>query len=368
MYNNAVFRQNSGEETVDFYLKSYHHENGNTAYEKRDYDFIDPAILESSQLEIDKYNRIIGVKNPDSALRLPLEQRLCPYCHNNLIKKFGMYEARYIAIVGVPNSGKTTMLAAINAALRNKAWRWGSLDSEASRPLDDITEKYCRNETSARTATKSIQGPYFYKLNCANIAKSFSNSEQHIVFLDIPGEIYMNANRIGRSLAKYLEKADGVIFVIDSAEAISNTIRINNILDAFDQTGIASNKKVAIVFNKFDKITEPLGISDALAMNLPPKKTDGPIDTYAIKEQSKSIVSLMLGQGANIKNQAQVSLANCMNKIQLVFGKDDSCVFTTRLLVENSDDTFIFKYDGAETPFLWLLSEMNAFPKTPNKK
>lgn len=381
-YNNVVFRCNSGEQMVDNYLKAYHMANGNPTFEREDYWVLDPALLDVNQIEVDaEEGTIRGVENPERSMPLPLTTRLCPYCHNELLRSFGKKEARYIAVVGVPNSGKTTFLAAVNASLRKtrKFSYWGSLDAERTRPLDDVTNKYVANDSSARVATKAVQGPYFYHLQHSYTSPKGEaiKTDQDIIFFDIPGEFYTSPETVSSRLASYLENADGIIFIVNSAEDIEHKeaiargetgsmVSVTNILDAFHQAGIVKNKKVAIVFNKLDKVKKELSL-DNLDMFVP-DATDEFIDSDAIAEKSKRISTLMLGEGAGITNETQNALFSYMKQIELSFGKN-SRIFATRLLVEkDNSDEYFFRCDGAETPLLWLLSEIGAFPKKPKEK
>lgn len=383
-YNDAVFRCNMGIKRQDDYLKAYHMENGNFAFSREDYDFIDPADLSKNQIEMDNEHRIIGVENPNPAMHLPLQQRLCPYCHNDLLKSFGKEETRYVAVVGVPSSGKTTYLAALNDRMRQQDWTWFSLDTEKSTPLDNVTDLYCANQPGIRVATKSIQGPYLYELNYSN-NQTREEMKSHIIFFDVPGEFYSDANKISQKLAQFLEKADGIIFIINAAEEVEHQreiqeedfvrnvetkkiIKVTDILQAFTQADIIKNKKTAIIFNKIDLIENEINLNQQTKLAIFPKETTGPIDPVEIDNLSTYTISQILGAGASVQNPTQKALHGYMKKINQVFG-NDSRVFATRLIIEDKEDPQKYKFlsDGAETPFLWLLSEMGVYPRIQKK-
>lgn len=364
-YNNAVFRCTTGEKTVDRYLKEYQAIScGNMAFEREDFRFIDPAFLKKVQIETDNEGRIVKVEDPDPSATYPLEQRLCPYCHNKLIRNFGKKKTKYIAVVGVTNSGKTTFLSAVNASLRNRDWSWESLDYNQNMPLEDVTNMYSNNEAAAQVATREIQGPYYYELGCS-VADKKEEFENHIVFLDVPGEFYCNPDKLSNALKQYLSSVDGMIFIINAAEGVdvSNSTRVanaNDILQAFGQQGIEGNKKVAIVFNKLDLVTSQLGVtqmSDFLA-----EPTDDVVNTADINLRSERIVSLMLAEG-QVQNPTQDRLSAYMNRIKRAFGNSYKVFATSLVLEDRNNGTFHFRTQGAETPFLWLLSEIGAFPK-----
>ena len=364
-YNNAVFRCTTGEKIVDKYLKEYQAIScGNLVFEKEDFRYIDPAFLKKAQIELDDDGRIIKVEDPDPSSVYPLEQRLCPYCHNRLIRNFGKKKAKYIAVVGVTHSGKTTFLSAVNASLRNRSWSWESLDYNQNMPLEDVTDMYIKNSASAQVATRDIQGPYYYELKCSPREKK-DNFETHIVFLDVPGEFYSNPEKLSNALKIYLSSVDGIIFIINAAEEVEKAgdgrvVNANDILQAFSQQGIEGNKKVAIVFNKLDLVTGQLGIkqlSDFLTV-----ATGDAVDTVTVNEQSERIVDLMLAEG-QLQNPTQRQLNAYMKRIQQAFGNSGK-MFATSLVLENKETgEFHFRPQGAETPFLWLLSEIGAFPK-----
>lgn len=369
-YNNAVFRCTTGEKAVDKYLKEYQAiDCGNTAFEREDFRFIDPAFLRKNQIETDKDGCIVNVEDPDPSATYALEQRLCPYCHNKLIRSFGKKPAKYIAVVGVTNCGKTTFLSAINSVLKMKKWSWESLDYAQNKPLEDVTDMYVDGFTSAKVATKEIQGPYYYGLNVPTGVdnKKHNKYDNHIVFLDVPGEFFSRADKITNVLKNYLSVADGIIFIINTAETIQNALGVTalDIIEAFRQQGIiddkASHKKVAIVFNKIDLVKDQLGIDEMYKFL--PKETVDTVDSSHIDQRSDTISAFMLADGKQVQNPIQRNLNVYMNRIQQAFG--DSCrLFATSLIIEDEENGgFRFRPQGAETPFLWLLSEMDAFPK-----
>ncbi|MBR2868400.1 MAG: 50S ribosome-binding GTPase [Clostridia bacterium] len=398
-YNNAVFRCASGMRSVDEYLRSYHIDKGNSAYAKYDYGYVDPADLKTNQIETEN-NYITGVEDPNPATSLPLQQRLCPYCHNNLLINFGKEKTRYIAVIGVPNSGKTTYLAALNDRMRNLPnTTWYSLNKDKSSPLDNVTDLYCNERLSygisttystpdkskidkAKIATKSIMGPYFYELKYLN-GQTESNDKCHLVFFDVPGEFYTSADKISKSLSQFLINADGIIFIVNAAEEyehrelikklfdkeapeldeqntmqglsdgiLPQMVRVDDILQAFSQTNIINKKKTAIIFNKLDLIQDEIKIGEFT------KETKGPVDMSVIDSLSDTIKSHLLGENATNLTKEQESLQKYMRSINDSFGEKNTRVFATRLIINDH-----FNSVGAETPFLWLLSEIGVYPK-----
>ena len=63
----------------------------------------------------------------------------------------------------------------------------------------------------------------------------------------------------------------------------------------------------------------------------------------------------------------QKELSAYMRKIIDVFG-EDCPVFATKLITEIYGGKYRFNSSGADTPFLWLLAKMGAFPVKQEKK
>ena len=116
------------------------------------------------------------------------------------------------------------------------------------------------------------------------------------------------------------------------------------------------NKKTAIIFNKLDLIQDKIKIG-SFAM-----ETKGPVDINKIDEVSNTVKSHLLGDGATILTQEQEVLQRYMKSINASFGEKNTRVFATQLVINDR-----FNSVGAETPFLWLLSEIGIYPKATQK-
>lgn len=369
-YNSAVFRGTTlGQNGLDPYLKAYHIANGKVAYNEITNDYIDLAnpAFKNLQRRYGDNQRIVGVENPDPSRTTMLEQRLCPYCHNELLTTFGQERTKYIAVVGVPASGKTTYLAAVNDSMRNQGGTWYSLDSDASKLLDKITHNYRLNLPESRIATRDVQGPYFYSMDFDRGAQSERN---HVVFFDIPGEFYTDRKKMTEKLRSFLECADGIIFIVNAAEEVEHDeamledagqelVSVDNILGAFSEIPFLKTKNVAIIINKIDKVKSELKVDNLVSWV--PEPAGAAIDTAQIDLYSDRILGLMLGDGSNMSTPTQQAMNRYVKHIQNAFGPE-SRLFATSLLVENKDGSFTFQSRGAETPFLWLLAKSGAFP------
>lgn len=104
-YNNAVFRRTDGPMATDKYLEIYHHDRSNFAYEENLFDYVDPGDPKyKGRKFLDKNGYIIELENPSNSSGINLTQRLCPFCHNDLLDNFGRVKTKYIAVIGVSAS------------------------------------------------------------------------------------------------------------------------------------------------------------------------------------------------------------------------------------------------------------------------
>lgn len=364
-YNDAVFRCKSGTEQKDEYLKSY-----KAHLEDRDaqdllYDFVDPADPRYSNYKrnFEDGCYLTGIEDPDKGTKGFLNERLCPYCHNKLLKRFGRAPAKYIAVIGVPGSGKTTYLASINEMMRKRStesFSWINMDSEnRDHSLEAIARMYA--EGSIGAATQSVQGPYFRELE-------INKNKTDIVFLDIPGECYIDKERLTERIVDYVKYSDGLIFIVNAAETVENNGEevlgktVDKVLGILRENDIPK-KPTAIMLNKVDKVKSALVHRDSLGDFFPPITSDA-VDMRAVERKSADIIHSMLwhggdGDGADI----QANLRGYVNNIIRDFG-EDCRVFATRLVLENH----LVLNQGFDTPFLWLLAKMGVFPVKQEKK
>lgn len=154
----------------------------------------DMEFFAKSRTALEQY--IIELENPSNSSGINLTQRLCPFCHNDLLDNFGRAKTKYIAVIGVSASGKTTFLSAVNNQLReNSKFTWMTMSAKASKSLEGITEKYREASDKARVSTKDINGPFFYRLDYSGSQKPDPRTETDVVFFDVPGEYYAKSEK-----------------------------------------------------------------------------------------------------------------------------------------------------------------------------
>lgn len=370
--NDRVFGQLHSMTESDPYLNYYYSSCRNLTFTGIGYNVVDPALIKKTGISLTEAKRVTAVRTPYTDLKPGDDPEaavpMCPFCHNVLLRSFGEVPEKYIAVIGVPASGKTTYLAAANAAMRGKrSLTWESIDSDHNQVMEDITDKYITNDPSARLATHSMQGPFSYRISFDEQVLG-DHQQTNIVFFDNPGEFYIDRSRMNSHLEKYLSKADGIVFIINSAEKLSdkngkvnvNQTTVQDILNAFTEIDGIRNKPTAIVFNQLDKVFG----NDPVLMDYLAAPSGEFIDLEAVKAQSESIQELMLNQ-QGVSPETAANLRRYVENINRVFSKN-CAVFATRLLQETEDGTFRFCYEGAETPILWLLAMNDSFPFKKN--
>lgn len=356
--NNVVFEKPAAY-NEDLFLKTYYAQNGQNSINSN-FGYIDPAKKGSKDIirDIDISRIMSGILDEGGEIH---DIKLCPYCHHKLPNTFATSNTRYIAVVGLPSSGKTAYLSALNASLNKMSYFWTDQYLEANRPLNEMTNKYLTDPSATGIATQNIQGPYYYGLRTNE-----ANVKDNIIFFDIPGEYYKDPTKISQQLKKFLLAADGIVFVINAAQSMetqpnefndnsvfNDNTKVGRIFAAFQEAGVNSQKKVAILFNKLDKLFTINAEFEGKYM----VETQGEeVDESEIKVKSDAIKILLLNNPA-----VDSSIKQIINRIEVVFGTE-SRIFASSLIIEN-ESRKVFRYNGAETPFLWLLSQTNAFPK-----
>lgn len=281
-----------------------------------DYDYFDPAVCEITRNEKDK-RRIDGIKKNNGD---PINERCCPYCKGKLPESFGTYDIKYyIALIDSQgrkkndsqNVEKNDYIESIVRNLLSSGWENLS---------DDIGVPILKNETGKKEIHAVIYQPF-------DDSFSKSNKEKEI---------------------ERLKNTDGFIIIIDSLKFF------NNLLDIFKgKQNEVSKIPIAFVFNKvdetfkdkkWDEIPETIQNKGIIT-----KSMRNGIDKNDIIERHEEIIQRFLEDPSDhdLLNQK----AELNQEAKKVFG-EKSLYFA---LTSGSKK-------GTETPFLWLLSELGAFP------
>lgn len=400
-YNNVVFRNKTGAQFVDPYLKDYQRVfKGNSAYEEKKYgwtDIGDPKVkFKVKKDDLNNFGGVSELKHLLSDSGESFDERLCPYCHNILPPEFGRYETKYFAIIGAPASGKTTLLASLHNSLKLKhgitrSYHWihikPNTNSETSEKSETDTERKYSSEIekaaaylnngkwSGGFATDKVKGPFFYRFTnehhkSGKINKNIKTDKTDIdlVFYDVPGEYYVNPGLIDTHLKPYLNNADGIIFVINSAETINDIdddLNSLGVLEAFVAAGIGRNKNVAVMLNKIDEVKSQFDRRDV--SDFYPSPVENVISINEMKQYQTRLKNIFLRQGAANMNKTQEYLSSIYDLIDNNFSRN-VMMFATSLITPcgtNEDGTMKVRANpdnNCETVLLWLLSEIGVFP------
>lgn len=158
-----------------------------------------------------------------------LTQRLCPYCHMELIPNAGLYDMKIIAMYGDTNAGKTVYLNILEAVLRGdprlntdiSAFQ-GSMffqGNDKELELHDKNYNLLLGKHRLPEATKGgiIVKPQVFRYCYKTADKPNEDKNLLIVFRDIPGEDIRSAEKLHR-YGFYLKNADGIVVLIDATK------------------------------------------------------------------------------------------------------------------------------------------------------
>lgn len=225
-YNNVVFRLVSGSMGTDPYVKAFEegkkHIAGDENYRYINEDFVyeDTMYTSIGDIEVDDDKGITAISNPDESSSGQILERCCPYCHSVLPADYGKSDVKFIAVIGAPSSGKSTLIASMhnNMISGDEGYYWteGSENGSLSA-LAQSLRTATRTQDRKDIATRVVQGPFYYRFQCSD--KDGKEKSSDIVFFDVPGEYFQDARRMRTELRNYLNNADGIIFVINAGEA-----------------------------------------------------------------------------------------------------------------------------------------------------
>lgn len=158
-----------------------------------------------------------------------LTQRLCPYCHKELIPNAGLYDMKIIAMYGDTNAGKTVYLNILEAVLRGdprlntdlSAFQ-GSMfyqGNDEELKLHDENYNQLLGEHKLLRATEGgrIVKPQVFRYCYKTADKQNEDKNLLVVFRDIPGEDIRSAEKLHR-YSFYLKNADGIIILLDATK------------------------------------------------------------------------------------------------------------------------------------------------------
>ena len=136
-------------------------------------------------------------------------QAYCPNCHQELLPDAGRHREIVLPIFGLSNAGKTQLLVAVAATVKEMLER----EKGSAEPADDYTHRWFEEAVSKESLSngpsktlKMAQRPYSFRL-------SGSTGEIVVRMFDAAGEIFSAADRV-REL-HYMRAGKTFLFVID---------------------------------------------------------------------------------------------------------------------------------------------------------
>lgn len=169
-----------------------------------------------------------------------------------------MHEERTdVFFVGMPNSGKSTMLAGISLAAEKIGIRVPETSNNAgtkyqNKLIEDLYSSVLPDGTK----------PMSYNYIPLSFKNEISGHKHPFNIVEVPGENYVKMDEDGEvnDFLKYIESTENrkiLIFVVDSAKKGRQSLVYVNILNMFKSRGILEKTDaVYIVLNKFDIIKE----------------------------------------------------------------------------------------------------------------
>ena len=157
-----------------------------------------------------------------------LQQRVCPKCHNHIVKTAGLYEMKLIAMYGDTSSGKTVYLNILqamlqgNAALGNVGYSFrGQMDLVGSQKKKEEHDENLEKLLNAGLLPEATPGgkivpPEVYEYSYYTAEDPQNLKNVLLVFRDIPGEDCLNPDNL-ESYKFYLKNSDGIIVLLDSS-------------------------------------------------------------------------------------------------------------------------------------------------------
>lgn len=326
-----------------------------------------------------------------------LTERLCPFCHKELIPNAGLYDMKIIAMYGDTNAGKTVYLNILEAVLRGDPRL--NMDSSAFQgcmffqgndeelKLHDENYNQLLGEHKLLKATTSGQvvKPQVFRYSYKTADKPYEDKNLLIVFRDIPGEDVRSADKL-RRYGFYLKNADGIIVLLDATKLTQVIPYLNiekseignlNVSQAIgnlsDLLAVVNGKKkitipTAVVLAKSDVLEQVLKNDNAKRFDeINSSNANNLHVTYLNRKEIKKVDENVRNILGNLKetNTIVIPVDSCLA---------DYSYFAVSALGEDPEEengvkrvTNIRPLRVAE-PFYWILSKWNCIPYYHSEK
>lgn len=191
--------------------------------------------------------------------------RVCPYCHNPLPPMYGMYDVKFISIIGITGAGKTVFLSQFLKYFSKEIYKVGMV----APAYTDSVKNFIRMNNIDQgqtlpqpTAPTSLQQPLIFE-----VAKDQESPHKHIVLYDVAGELFDDQRGAQAAFAAFLQHSDGVIVLLDpsqfegvaTAKGIQKKSDPVTALESIYNTLQKDNIPFAVCISKCDTIYDILG-------------------------------------------------------------------------------------------------------------
>lgn len=255
---------------------------------------------------------------------------LCPHCHSRLPVHFGAVDARLIATVGPPRSGKTVFMTVLIHELMHRVGRVldaalvGADDAtRGSFEVDHDRRLYAEHRLPGPTAplrARTQRRPLVFRLTLRRRrqlprlrVRVGRGSERHTVlsFLDAAGEDLASTDGVELN-ARYLTSADGIVVLLDPLQlpgareqALLGTplpdpgpdtpfdvlTRITELLrEPLADPSAPIRTPVAVVLPKLDALAHTFVPGTPLTRHPPPRPGFDDADSRAVHDQIASLL------------------------------------------------------------------------------
>lgn len=186
-----------------------------------------------------------------------LTKRLCPHCHNEVVRGAGLYEMKLIAMYGDTNAGKTVFLSVLEAMLKGDPrlgeytgafhgmMSFQGTDQEREQHLLEyerlIKDKVLYDATTAgaRVAPRAFRFSYRTAENAGR------DRDLLLVFCDIAGEDTRSLGGLQRS-GFYLRNVDGIITLLDATRLTNVSPYLHGTIDGENVGDVALRAEEAL--------------------------------------------------------------------------------------------------------------------------
>lgn len=197
------------------YYKDYYGDETSARQDAMQFDFVEFNPMNSgiqyNRQEMNEYGYVnhIIYKGQD------LDVRLCPYCHNDLLKDAGKYDMYMISVIGDTNVGKSIYLTVLENVIEKGTFH-ASMFFVGTKEEKEYYRSTSVEVVQKRKMLKATIGrvpPLTFQLKYNNIETNQRNSIL-ITFCDIAGEMCRDNDSL-KIYGNHLRASSGLMFLVD---------------------------------------------------------------------------------------------------------------------------------------------------------